>query len=85
MRIAAADAPSLPPSERDHFGAMAGKSVAMRELFAVLEMASPTDATVLIEGESGTGKELAARAIHDASAARRGRSSSSTAARSPRT
>ena len=64
---------------------MAGKSVAMRELFAVLEMASPTDATVLIEGESGTGKELAARAIHDAlGAGRAGRSSSSTAARSPR-
>ncbi len=67
VRIAATDAPSLPPSERDQFGAMAGKSVAMRELFAVLEMASPTEATVLIEGESGTGKELAARAIHDAS------------------
>jgi DNA-binding NtrC family response regulator len=67
VRIAAADAPSLPPSERDHFGLMAGQSVAMRELFAVLEMASPSDATVLIEGESGTGKELAARAIHDAS------------------
>ncbi len=67
VRIAVADAPSLPPSERDHFGQMAGQSVAMRELFAVLEMASPTDATVLIEGESGTGKELAARAIHDAS------------------
>ncbi|MBC7976592.1 MAG: sigma-54-dependent Fis family transcriptional regulator, partial [Myxococcales bacterium] len=56
-----------PPSEHDHFGAMAGQSVAMRELFAVLELASPSDATVLIEGESGTGKELAARAIHDAS------------------
>jgi DNA-binding NtrC family response regulator len=37
----------------------------MREVFAVLELASPTDATVIIEGESGTGKELAARAIHD--------------------
>jgi DNA-binding NtrC family response regulator len=67
VRIAAADAPSLPPSERDHFGAMAGRSMAMRELFAVLEMASPSDATFLIEGESGTGKELAARAIHDSS------------------
>ncbi len=67
VRISAIDAPSLPPSERDHFGKMAGQSVAMRELFAVLEMASPTDATVLVEGESGTGKELAAQAIHDAS------------------
>jgi DNA-binding NtrC family response regulator len=72
VRIAATDAPSLPPSERDQFGAMAGKSVAMRELFAVLEMAAPTEATVLIEGESGTGKELAARAIHDASGRARG-------------
>jgi DNA-binding NtrC family response regulator len=67
VRIAAAEAIALPPSEHDQFGAMAGTSVAMRELFAVLEMASPTDATVLIEGESGTGKELAARAIHEAS------------------
>ncbi len=68
VRIAASDTPSLPPSDQDHFGAIAGQSLAMRELFAVLEMASPTDATVLVEGESGTGKELAARAIHDASA-----------------
>src|SRR6185503_11459159 len=67
VRIAAAEAMSLPPSEQDHFGAMAGKSVAMRELFAVLEMAGPTEATVLVEGESGTGKELAARAVHESS------------------
>jgi DNA-binding NtrC family response regulator len=67
VRIAAAEPASLPPSEQDHFGAIAGKSVAMRELFAVLEMAAPSEATVLIEGESGTGKELAARAIHEAS------------------
>jgi DNA-binding NtrC family response regulator len=67
-RISANDAPSVPPSERDHFGSMAGKSLGMRELFAVLELASPTEATVLIEGESGTGKEITARAIHDASA-----------------
>ena len=72
VRIAATDAPLLPPSDRDHFGKMAGQSVAMRELFAVLEMAAPSDATVLIEGESGTGKELAAQAIHDASARAQG-------------
>jgi DNA-binding NtrC family response regulator len=72
VRIAAAEAVSLPPSEHDHFGAMAGNSVAMRELFAVLEMAGPADATVLIEGESGTGKELAARAIHESSGRAKG-------------
>jgi DNA-binding NtrC family response regulator len=72
VRISAAEAMSLPPSEQDHFGAMAGKSVAMRELFAVLEMAAPAEATVLIEGESGTGKELAARAIHEASGRAKG-------------
>ena len=67
VRISGDRHAELPPSDRDHFGAMAGQSVAMRELFAVLEMASPSDATILIEGESGTGKELAAQAIHDAS------------------
>jgi DNA-binding NtrC family response regulator len=67
-RISANDAPSVPPSEHDHFGSMAGKSLGMRELFAVLELAAPTEATVLIEGESGTGKEVTARAIHEASA-----------------
>ena len=71
-RFATHEVPTLPPSERQRFGALVGVSVAMRELFAVLELASPTDATVLIQGESGTGKELAARAIHDHSARARG-------------
>jgi DNA-binding NtrC family response regulator len=43
---------------------MMGRSLAMREVFGVLERVSPTDATVLVEGESGTGKEVAAREIH---------------------
>ncbi|MEM9488209.1 MAG: sigma 54-interacting transcriptional regulator [Myxococcota bacterium] len=65
VQVSTAEVPCLPPSERRQFGGLVGRSAAMRELFAVLEMAAPTDATVLIEGESGTGKELAARAVHD--------------------
>lgn len=41
-----------------------GKSRAMREIFAAIEAAAASDATVLINGESGTGKELVAGAIH---------------------
>ncbi len=41
-----------------------GKSQAMKELMAMLAMAAPSEATVLITGESGTGKELIARSLH---------------------
>lgn len=41
-----------------------GKSRAMRELYTMIGMVAPTEATVLITGESGTGKELVAKAIH---------------------
>ena len=51
-------------SGKNKFGKMLGKSLAMREIFALLERVAPTDATVLIEGESGTGKELVAEGIH---------------------
>jgi DNA-binding NtrC family response regulator len=52
-------------SSARRFGQLVGESVAMRQVFAYLERAAPTSATVLLEGETGTGKSLAARAIHE--------------------
>src|SRR5262245_28246749 len=43
----------LPVSARTDFGALCGQSVAMRIVFAQLERAAATDATVLLEGETG--------------------------------
>jgi DNA-binding NtrC family response regulator len=54
-------------STREQFGEVLGKSFEMRRIYAVLEKASPSKATILIQGETGTGKEALARAIHDAS------------------
>jgi DNA-binding NtrC family response regulator len=65
LRTRYANAPAIRPSSRRRFGALIGESIELREVFAVLERASRTNATILLEGESGTGKELAARAIHD--------------------
>jgi DNA-binding NtrC family response regulator len=62
----------LPPSQARRFGELVGESLAMREVFAVLERVAASDATILVEGETGTGKELVARAVHDASPRRRG-------------
>ncbi len=60
------------PSQSRRFGEMVAESLAMREVFAVLELAAASDVSVLLEGETGVGKELAARAVHDASDRRRG-------------
>ena len=43
---------------------LVGEDPSLRKVFAALERAAATDATVLIEGESGTGKELFARSLH---------------------
>ena len=47
-----------------------GNSVAMQEVFRLIERVGPTDAGVLLTGESGSGKELAAQMIHECSARR---------------
>jgi two-component system, NtrC family, response regulator GlrR len=54
-------------SPRPSFGRLVGRSPAMRAVFAVLERAAPSDATVLLLGETGTGKDVAAESIHQAS------------------
>lgn len=58
----------LPPSVKRSFGEVLGESLAMRDIFAILERVAPSEVGILIEGESGTGKELVARSIHKASA-----------------
>ena len=62
---------AMPPSQSRRFGELVGESLAIREVFAVLERVAASDATVLVEGETGTGKELVARALHDVSPRRR--------------
>jgi DNA-binding NtrC family response regulator len=46
------------------FAAIRGESPALRRTVDLLQRASESDVTVLLQGESGTGKEVAARAIH---------------------
>jgi DNA-binding NtrC family response regulator len=55
------------PSETDRYGEIIGRDRKMREIYAILEKISPTDATVVVEGETGTGKDVVARTIHQQS------------------
>ncbi len=50
------------------FGAIIGRSNAMRKVFDLVSRVAAADVAVMITGESGTGKELVARAIHEHSA-----------------
>jgi DNA-binding NtrC family response regulator len=48
----------------ESFGAVRGRSQAMRRLMARVKQAAKSDIAVLLIGESGTGKEVIARALH---------------------
>ena len=68
-RDAAAEIERLRPlaDEREGLGALIGRSLAMKRVYALIDKVAPRDLTVLVLGEPGTGKELCARAIHEAS------------------
>ncbi|HKO91633.1 MAG TPA: sigma 54-interacting transcriptional regulator [Polyangiaceae bacterium] len=55
------------PSASPQFGHAVGPSLAMRQVFGLLERIAPSDATVLLEGETGTGKDVIGRSIHELS------------------
>jgi two-component system response regulator HydG len=54
--------------EKHRLENLIGKSHEMQKVFAAINAASASEATILIMGESGTGKELVAGAIHQRSA-----------------
>jgi DNA-binding NtrC family response regulator len=52
------------PVADDRLGDLVGKSVPMRQIFALIQRIAPTDSTLLLIGETGCGKGAAARTIH---------------------
>ncbi len=62
----------IQPSKSEQFGGLHGRSVRMREIFAMLEKVSSSDITVLLIGPTGTGKGAAAAAVHEKSHRRKG-------------
>jgi DNA-binding NtrC family response regulator len=65
-----AKAPPALPAPMLATDSLLGNSVAMQEVFRLIERVGPTEASVLLTGESGSGKELAAQMIHECSARR---------------
>ncbi|MCR5883694.1 sigma-54 dependent transcriptional regulator [Rhizobacter sp. J219] len=64
--VAGLVAPPAPPASQA-MGRMAGQSVAMQQVRALVDKVARSMAPVLVNGESGTGKELVARSIHEVS------------------
>ncbi|MCA2980663.1 MAG: sigma 54-interacting transcriptional regulator [Myxococcaceae bacterium] len=52
------------PTEQHRLGDLVGRSVPMRQIFALIGRIAPTDSTLLLIGETGCGKGAAARTIH---------------------
>jgi two-component system response regulator HydG len=50
--------------EKYRYGAIVGKSAAMRKIYQLLDSIRDSESNVLVTGETGTGKELVANAIH---------------------
>lgn len=73
LRVEASNTPAFVEiSDRTSFGEIVGQSLAMRQVYAILERVAQTDTTLLIEGETGTGKDVVARSLHEASRRRSG-------------
>src|SRR4051812_29553537 len=52
------------PANEDRLGDLVGRSLPMRQIFALLQRIASTDSTLLLVGETGCGKGAAAKTIH---------------------
>lgn len=67
--LSAREASPAAASENSRHGII-GQSVAITEVYSVIDRVADSPTTVLVTGESGTGKELVARAFHNSSSRR---------------
>ncbi len=54
----------LSPALEDRLGDLVGRSLPMRQIFALIQRIAPTDSTLLLVGETGCGKGAASKTIH---------------------
>ncbi len=57
----------ISPTPSDRLGDLVGRSVPMRQIFALIQRIATTDSTLLLVGETGCGKGAASRTIHNLS------------------
>lgn len=58
------NAPDGTKSRSVKFDELVGESDSLKDVFKIIEKASPTEANILILGENGTGKQVVAKQIH---------------------